>query len=217
VNGVRVLVADDHPLWRDGIRRALEGHGFEVCAEAGDGETAVAEAIRARPDVCLLDVNMPGGGGIRATARIRDELPGTTVVMLTVSDEDGDLFDALRAGASGYLLKNMEPALLPGAVHGVLKGEVALSPGLGRRLADEFRRREERRRSLLHRGGGELSEREWEVLEALREGLTTGEVADRLGISQVTVRRHVGSTVRKLGVSDRSEALSLLDEPPRGT
>jgi DNA-binding NarL/FixJ family response regulator len=209
---VRVLIADDHPIWREGIRRALEGAGFEVCGEAGDGQAALEGALRERPDLCLLDVHMPGGGGIHATSQILEHLPETMVVMLTVSSEDIDLFNAIRAGASGYLLKNMDPALLPGAVRSVLDGEVALAPGLGRRLVDEFRQRQYRRSSLLGQGVEPLSEREWEVLELLREGLKTAEVADRLGISQVTVRRHVGAAVRKLGVPDRAAAVRLLDE-----
>jgi DNA-binding NarL/FixJ family response regulator len=207
---LRVLVADDHPLWRRSIRRAIEGDGFTVCGEAGDAGSAVAKALELAPDVCLLDVNMPGSG-ITAVRRIAEELPETAVVMLTVSSEDTDLFAALRAGAAGYLLKNMEPKLLPGAVRGVLEGDAPLAPGLVLRLVDEFRDRPRRRRSLLGRGGAQLTGREWEVLELLRQGLTTAEIAERLEISRVTVRRHVSSTVQKLEVSDRDAAVGLLE------
>lgn len=206
---LRVLVADDHPLWRRSIRRAIEGQGFTVCAEAGDAASAVAKALELGPDVCLVDVNMPGSG-IAAVQQIVEELPDTTVVMLTVSSEDTDLFAALRAGATGYLLKNMDPKLLAGAVHGVLAGDSPLAPGLVTRLVQEFGGRERRRTRLLGRGGKRLTEREWEVLELLKGGLTTAEVASRLSITRVTVRRHISSSVQKLEVEDRDAAIRLL-------
>ena len=123
--GVRVLVADDHPAARAGVAYALEAAGFEICAMAEDADAAVTEAVRCSPDVCLLDVHMPGNG-ISAAGRITARLPQTVVVMLTVSRNDADLFDSLRAGAAGYLLKDMDPRRLPAAVEGVLKGEAAL-------------------------------------------------------------------------------------------
>lgn len=208
----RVLIADDHPPTRAGVRAVLAEHGFDVCAEAADAEAAVAAALRERPDVCLLDIRMPGGG-IAAAARISAGLPQTAIVMLTVSRDDDDLFDALRAGASGYLLKDIARERLPAALDGVLAGEAPLPASLVARLVEEFRHRDRRRRVLLRdRPGVQLREREWEVLELLREGLTTAEIARRLFVAEVTVRTHVSAILRKLRVPDRAAAVRLLDE-----
>ena len=216
-NGVRVLLADDHAAVRAGIRLALAGEGFNVVAEAADGPEAVAAAIEARPDIALLDVNMPGSG-IKAAEEIVQALPNTTVVMLTVSRDDDDLFAALRAGASGYLLKDTDPGRLPFALRGVLEGEAALPRGLVARLIDEFRTRGKRRRLPLMRARGvELTEREWEVLEFLHDGLSTAEIADRLSISPVTVRRHVSEILKKLRVTSREEAVKLMEEGESGS
>jgi DNA-binding NarL/FixJ family response regulator len=158
---------------------------------------------------------MPGGG-IAAAAEISTKVPQTAVVMLTISRNDEDLFDALRAGAVGYLLKDTNPERLPHALRGVLEGEAALPRTLVARLVDEFRERGRRRRiPLLRARGVELTSREWEVLELMREGLTTKQIAGRLSISPITVRRHVGVILRKLDVTDRADALRLLDERSR--
>lgn len=208
----RVLLADDDAATRAGVRLALEGQGFAVCAETADAVSAVEAAVRERPDVCLLDVRMPGSG-IAAAATITAQLADTAVVMLTVSRDDADLFDALRAGAVGYLLKDIDPARLPSALHGVLAGEAALPRGLVARLIDEFHARSGRRRLITARGRGpELTAREWDVLNLMRDGLTTGEIGERLSIAPVTVRRHVSAILRKLRVPDREAALRLLDE-----
>jgi DNA-binding NarL/FixJ family response regulator len=208
-----VLVADDHPPTRAGVRLALEGEGFLVCAECADADGAVAAAERHRPALCLLDIGMPGNG-IEAAAKITARVPETAVVMLTVSRDDDDLFEALRAGACGYLLKDTDPARLAAALHGVLAGEPVLSPRLVGRLMQEFRPRGSRSRRLLlkKRRGVELTEREWEVLELLRAGLSTPEIGARLSISPVTVRRHVARTLKALRVSDREAAVRLIDE-----
>jgi len=210
---ISVLLADDHAAVRAGIRLALAGEGFNVVAEAADGPSAVEAALRERPDIALLDVNMPGSG-IKAAEEIAQSLPGTTVVMLTVSRNDDDLFAALRAGAAGYLLKDTDPGRLPFALRGVLEGEAALPRGLVARLIDEFRTRGKRRRlPLMRQRGVELTEREWQVLEFLHDGLTTAEIADRMSISPVTVRRHVSEILKKLRVTSREEAIRLLEEP----
>jgi DNA-binding NarL/FixJ family response regulator len=212
VSAIRVLVADDHPPTRAGVRAALEQQGtFTVCAEAPDGDGAVEAARRERPDVCLLDIHMPGDG-IRAAETISRELPDTAVVMLTVSRADEDLFDALRAGASGYLLKDIDPARLPHALQGVLDGEAALPRRLVALLIEEFRERRRRRRiPLVGRRSVELTDREWEVLDLMRDGLPTDEIAARLFISPVTVRTHVSAILRKLHVTTREDALKLLE------
>ena len=208
----RVLLADDHPASRAGVRAVLEAHGFEVVGEVGDASAAIDAAQRERPELCLLDIHMPGSG-IHAAAEISRALPETAIVMLTVSRSDDDLFDALRAGASGYLLKDMDPARIPHALRGVLEGEAALPRSLTARLVDEFRHRG-RRRIVPLKGerGVELTSREWQVLELMKEGLTTAEIAGRLFVTRVTVRRHVGSILRKLRVGSRQEAIDRLDE-----
>lgn len=209
---VRVLVADDHPALRQSVRTALEQDGFVICGEADTAAAALEIAFREQPDVCLLDIHMPGNG-IAAAAEITARLPATAVVMLTVSRNDADLFDSLRAGAAGYLLKDMDPSRLPHALRGVLSGEAALPRALVARVIDEFRERGRRKRlHLLGERGVELTSREWEILDLLRQGLTTAEIAERLFVSKVTVRRHVSAILRKLRVTDRKAALRLVEE-----
>ena len=205
------MIADDHPLVRFGVRRALESGGFTVCAEAIDAEEAIYAAVRERPDVCLLDISMPGSG-ISAAEAIAAEVPECAIVMLTVSRSDTDLFAALRAGASGYLLKDIDPDRLPHALRGVLDGEAALPRDLAALLIEEFRRRGRYQRlRLVRRGGEDLTSEEWEVLELMRSGLGTNDIADHLAISPVIVKTHVAAILRKLRVSNRREALRLLD------
>ena len=207
----RVLIADDHPPTRAGVKAALEMDGFVVCAQAADARAAIEAARTEKPDVCLLDIHMPGDG-IHAAETISRELPDAAVVMLTVSRTDADLFNALRAGASGYLLKDIDPTRLPLALRGVLEGEAALPRRLVALLIEEFRERKRRRRvPLVGRRGVELTDREWEVLELMKQGLTTDEIAGRLFISPVTVRTHVSAILKKLHVSTREAALELLE------
>ena len=210
-----MLIADDHAPTRAGVRSALEEGGFAVVAEAARADTAVDCALRERPDVCVLDIGMPGSG-ITAAARIAQDLPQTAVVMLTVSRDDRDLFASLRAGALGYLLKDMDPGRLAAALRGVLSGEAALPRTLVARLVEEFRAAERRpSRRLVRRRGATLTAREWDVLELLREQLTTAEIAHRLGVSAVTVRRHVSSILAKLRVPDRQAMARLFEDEAR--
>lgn len=211
-DAIKVLIADDHPPTRAGVRVSLEGTGFVVCAEVGDARSAVEAAVRENPDVCLLDVNMPGGG-IDAARQIT-AMGDIAVVMLTVSRNDDDLFDSLRAGAVGYLLKDTDPDRLPHALRGVLAGEAALPRALVSRLITEFRGRG-KRVPFFGKKRTELTSREWEVLELMREGLPTDEIAQRMFISPVTVRSHVSAVLRKLNVPDRQSALRVLEEQER--
>jgi DNA-binding NarL/FixJ family response regulator len=204
----RILVADDHPPTRAGVRMALERDGIEVCAEAASAEQAIEAAMRERPDLCLLDVHMPGGGTAAAEA-IRLRLPGTVVVMLTVSDDDEDLFESLRRGAIGYLLKDMSPARLATAVRAALHGEAVLPRALAARLIEEFRDERPTARLARRFRGAELTRREWDVLVLLCEGTSTSEIARRLFLSPVTVRRHVSAIVAKLGASSREDAIRI--------
>jgi DNA-binding NarL/FixJ family response regulator len=204
---LRVLLADDHEPTLVGMRWALEHAGMRVVAEVTNGPDAVLAAIRTKPDVALLDINMPGGSGIEAAAQIGRDAPETAVVMLSGVARDEDLFAAVLAGARGFLLKDTDPDRLPHALKGVMKGEAAVPRALMARLIDEFRMRERSRVSLTGPGGERPSEREWEVLQLMAEGLNTGQIAERVGISDVTVRRHVSAVVEKLGVADRAAAV----------
>lgn len=216
---VRVVVADHDLPTRAGVRNVLERHGFEVCGEAADAASAVATALDARPDICLVEVDLPGGG-LAAAAELCSRRPETAVVMLAASSDESGLFAALRLGAVGYLLKDMNPDRLASALRGVLDGEAAVPRTLVARLIEDYRRRDRPRR--LQIGGGDsadLTEREWEVLGRMRDGLSTAEIAEALGVSPVTVRRHVSEILRKLRVSDREAALRLARErsvPPLG-
>jgi len=208
---ISVLLADDHARTRAMVRTALEQRGdFRVCAEAADADAAVLAAGREHPDVCLLDINMPGSG-IAAAAGITAALPDTAVVMLTVSRQDEDLFDALRAGASGYLLKGMDEDAIGDALHRVLRGEAMLPGSLVARLVEEFRDREQRRVAIADGPAARLTGREWDVLELMRTGATTAEISERLFVSATTVRTHVSAILKKLGVPTREAAIKLLE------
>jgi DNA-binding NarL/FixJ family response regulator len=207
----RVLIADDHVPSRDDIQRTLErDQRFSVCASVPDAAEAIQAAVRERPDACLLDIRMPGDG-LAAAWEIAARLPQAKIVMLTVSDDDADLFAALRAGAHGYLLKTMNLRLLPDALEGVLSGEAAMSPALVARVLEQFRGHEPRwRQPVADRNQGQrLTSREWEVLALLAQQHSTSEIARRLMLSTVAVRVHIAAIVRKLGVSDRAAAADL--------
>jgi DNA-binding NarL/FixJ family response regulator len=207
---VRVLIADDHAPTRDDIRRALDGDArFEVCAEAADAAGAVQAALREKPDLCLIDLRMPGGG-LATLWELTARLPGTKMVVLTVSDDDADLFAALEMGVDGYLLKTMNLNRLPDALDGVYSGEAAMQRTLVARVMERFRRREPRWRRPVEAGRARrLTSREWEVLELLAEERSTAEIGERLVISPSAVRVHVASIVHKLGVPDRAAAVEL--------
>jgi DNA-binding NarL/FixJ family response regulator len=204
-------MADDHARMRSRVRAALEAGGCVVVGEGASAEEAVALAMTHRPDVALLDIHMPGNG-ITAAREITRSLPGTAVVMLTASAEDADLFDALRAGASGYLLKDTDPTLLVEELRGALAGEAAMSRRLVGRIMEEFRSPATPRFVRRSRASAKLSAREWEVMELLGEGLSTDDVAQRLFVSPTTVRVHVSGVLRKLRVKDRESAFRLLRE-----
>ena len=210
MRATRVLVADDHLPTRDDIATALERDGrFTVCGVAANASEAIAVAVREEPDLSLLDVRMPGNG-ITAAWEISARLPATRVVMLTVSREDRDLFDALRAGAVGYLLKDTPLAEIPAALAPVLRGEVAMPTSVVARLVEEFRDPSARRRKILGRGAGSrLTSREWEIIDLLRRDLSTGQIAKRLFISEVTVRSHIASALHKLRLPDRRAAIGM--------
>jgi two-component system nitrate/nitrite response regulator NarL len=207
---IRVLVADAQAPARVGVRLALERADFVVCAEVDTAHAAVDAALRERPHVCLIDVDLDGGG-FAAASEIRAKLPSLPVVMLAAEPSDNDLFTSLRLGAVGYLGKDTNPDRLAATLRGVLQGEAALSRAFVSRLVEQFRERGSRRElAIPGRQAAELTGREWEVLDLLRQGLETHEIAERLFISDVTVRTHVAAVLRKLEVPDRETALRLL-------
>jgi DNA-binding NarL/FixJ family response regulator len=210
---VRVVIADDHAPTREDIRVALERDPrFRVVGDAPDAFAAIDLMLRERPDVCLLDIHMPGGG-IAATWEISARLPQIKIVMLTVSREERDVLAALRAGAAGYLLKDMDPRRLPHALDDVIRGVAAMPRPLVAGLIREFRDRGPRRRATAGEGPeSQLTSREWQVLDLVRQRLSTAEIARRLVLSPVTVRTHVNSILKKLGVPDREALVRRFDE-----
>lgn len=208
---LRVVIADDYARIRGQVRAALEADGCEIVGEAASGTDAVRMTLEARPDVALLDIHMPGSG-ISAAAEISRKAPDVAVVMLTQSAEDNDLFDSLRAGATGYLLKDTDPARLATVLRAVLAGEAAMPRRLVGKIMDEFRAPSKSRFARKSRAAAKLSAREWEVMELLSQGLTTDEVAQRLFLSATTVRVHVSTVLRKLRVKDRESAFEALRE-----
>jgi len=203
------VIADHHAASRFGIRLALERAGFDVVAEAAKGEDAVALAAAFAPDACLVDVDIAGGGIATAWA-ISARVPGTAILMLGTAADEDDFVAAITAGASGYLLKTMDADRLPVAVRGVLAGEAAIPRAFGRRLVEEIRQRGSSSAPPYVRGRPiRLTPRESQVVH-LVEDLPTREIAARLGISDVTVRRHVSAALRKLKAPDRQAAVRLL-------
>ena len=202
----RVLVADDDAPTRAALRRALEWGGFAVCAEAGDAAAAVTLAVLERPDVAVLDVCLPGNG-IHAASDIGRALPDVAIVMISPSDEH--LFPALRAGASGFVLEDTVPHALTAALRAVLDNGAALPPSLVARLVDEFRPPHQHRLSRHGASPVRLTEREWEVLELLASGHSSGDIARKIEVMPVTVRTHVAAVVKKLGATDRESAVRM--------
>ena len=213
---LRVLIADDHAPTREDVRRVLEGdERFSICATAGDAAEAVQGAVRNRPDVCVLDIRMPGSG-LAAAWEIAARLPRAKIVMLTVSEEEADLFAALRAGAQGYLPKTMNFRRLPDALDGVCSGEAAIPRALVACMIERFHRREPRWRRPISGKPAQrrLTSREWEVLELLAQERSTVQIAQRLTLSGSAVRAHITSIVRKLQVEDRAAAAELFRKHP---
>jgi DNA-binding NarL/FixJ family response regulator len=203
-----VLIAAERLPTRVGLRLALEPEAR--CTEATDAKSAVDAAVRDRPDVCLLGLD-PSGQRLRVVNEIVSKVPSAAVILLTSKLDEEEFMAAVRAGASGYLTQSLDPKRLPHVVAGALRGEAAVPRKFVSRLVDELRLRE-RRRSFVLTGKGRvaLTTREWQVVELLLRAASTSEIAAQLGVAPVTVRRHVGSVERKLGVSTRAEVVALL-------
>ncbi|SHM92656.1 response regulator [Cryptosporangium aurantiacum] len=216
---IRVLLADDQALVRLGLRALLDNEpDIEVVDDVADGLAAVAAAARTRPDVILMDVRMPGIDGIEATRRIvaAPETAGTRIVVLTTFEIDEYIFDALRVGASGFLLKDTRPAELLDAIRQVVAGGALLSPSVTRRVVKTFVDRPSRT-SRPHPRWTSLTDREQEIAELVAEGLSNDEIADRLVISPATVRTHVGRAMVKLGARDRAQLVVFAYQSGAGT
>jgi|SRR3990172_3983034 len=201
---IRVLIADDHTLFRRGLVSLLnETKEFAVVGEANDGPESVRLTTRLRPDVLLMDVHMPGGGGVEAVQQLREVAPAVPVIMLTVSESDEDLLGAIRAGARGYFLKNAETEELYDGIRRAAAGEAVLDPALVERLFQHVAR------SGSPGADTPLSFRETEILRLVAEGFTNREVAARLSVSENTVKTHLARIFEKLGTTSRSEAAAL--------
>jgi DNA-binding NarL/FixJ family response regulator len=208
VSAPRVVLAEADLPTRVGLRVALTAAGLDVIGETADAPGAIETVLRLGPELGLLAAELPGGG-IEAMSRISELRPGVRLVLLTGEPSGEELLAAVLAGASGYVARDVDPARLPTALKGVLAGEVALPRRHSGHLLDALRSRTVQRAAVSATARSELTGREWEVLELLAEGCTTSEMSRRLGISGVTVRRHLSTVVTKLGVSDRSAAAAV--------
>lgn len=215
---MRVLVADDHSLFRDGIVSLLEAAGFEVIGQVGDGRAAVEAAQRLRPDLVLLDITMPQMSGLEALRLIKAELPEVQVVMLTVSDDDTDLLNAVKAGAHGYLLKNLTADEFLDMLGGLERGEAAMTRQTTARLLQGLADLSQPRAEPMEG----LTQREIELLRLVAEGLSNKAIAQALSVSENTVKYHLKNILQKLGVQNRAEAVAhalraglLKSNPPR--
>lgn len=218
---MRLVIADDHALFRDSLRSLLTSHGVEVLGEARNGKEAIDLAWRYKPDVVLMDLMMPEMDGLEATKRLVAELPEVKVVVLTASDDESNLFEAIKAGAKGYLLKDLEAQRFFLLLDGVAKGEPALTPTLARKLLDEFARPKSSARDSYDPDA--LTDREQEVLELMVEGVTSNRrLAGELGVSENTVKFHVRNILDKLHLHNRAQVVAYalrhrLVEPSSGS
>ena len=198
----RVMVVDDHPMWRDAVERDLAAAGFDVVAVAADGNQALARFPAARPQVVVLDLQIPGPNGVEVTSRVVEVDPSARVLILSASGEQADVLEAVKAGATGYLVKSASREELLDAVRRVAAGDTVFTPGLAGLVLGEFRRMAEPASSL---GESQLTERETEVLKMVAKGLSYKQIAARLVLSHRTVQNHVQNTLRKLHMHNRVE------------
>jgi len=205
---IRVLVVDDHALFRRGLEMVLEQEpDIEVVGEAGDGGQAVQKAIETAPDIVLMDVRMPRGSGIEACRAIKDAVPSAKIIMLTISDEEADLYEAIKAGATGYLLKEISIEEVASAIRAVQNGQSLISPSMASKLLTEFATMVKRTDSKAQLPTPRLTDREMEVLRLVARGLNNRDIAKELYISENTVKNHVRNILEKLQLHSRMEAV----------
>jgi DNA-binding NarL/FixJ family response regulator len=206
---MRILLADDHALFRDGVASLLAAWGHEVVGQVADGTAAVTMAEHLRPDLVLMDVAMPGGGGLEATRRLSAVAPEVAIVMLTASEGVDDLFAAIKAGARGYLLKNLESPELRGMLEAIARGEAAITPAIAGRILAELARPEPAPVDpAANRDPDRLTDRELDVLRQVVGGLRNKEIAVQLGISENTVKFHLRNILDKLHAQNRAEVVA---------
>ena len=211
---IRVLIADDHERFRRGLKMVLEAEdGIEVVAQAGTGAEAVARVEELAPDVVLMDVRMPVQNGIEATRTIREAFPSTRIIMLTVSDDEDDLFDAVKAGANGYLLKEVSIEEVADAVRAVVQGQSLITPSMAAKLISEFGSLARRADEVEVSPNPSLSPRELEVLKRVARGMSNEDIAGELGMTPPAVRNHVANILVKLQLRSRIEAALTAMEP----
>ncbi len=207
-DAIRVLIVDDHALFRRGLQMVLEGEpDIEVVGEASDGHEAIERAEAITPDVVLMDVRMPKRSGIEATRTIKETLPSTKIIMLTISDEEADLYEAIKAGASGYLLKEISIEEVATAVRQVHSGQSLISPSMASKLLTEFATIVKRRDEPSQVPGPRLTDRELEVLKLVAKGMNNRDIGAELYISENTVKNHVRNILEKLHLHSRMEAV----------
>jgi DNA-binding NarL/FixJ family response regulator len=205
---LRVLIVDDHALFRRGLQMVLRQESdIDVVGEAADGHEAVEKAQELMPDVVLMDVRMPGQSGIKATEEIKDNLPHAKVLMLTISDEEADLYDAIKAGASGYLLKEISIDEVAEAVRSVWAGQSRISPSMASKLLTEFAAMSKRADERQQVPAPRLTDREMEVLKLVAQGMNNRDIAKELFISENTVKNHIRNILEKLHLHSRMEAV----------
>jgi len=210
LRSIKILLVDDHPLFLEGIQNLLTARGLQVVGTAGDGLEALAKARALRPDLILMDVQMPRCDGLAATRMIKAEMPDVKIVMLSVSEQDADLFEALKSGACGYLLKNLDARVFFDLLARVTQGEAALAPGMTVKVLAEFARQagEPAVASQESPLASVLSSRQMEILTLAAQGLTYKEVGEALCLSERTVKYHVGEILKRLHLKNRTQLIA---------
>lgn len=205
---MRVLLADDHPLFRDGLATLLRARGMDVVGEASNGLEAVEKARVLKPDLILMDVNMPQMNGLEATRIIKTERPESKIVVLTVSDDDENLFEAIKSGAQGYLLKSLQSQAFFELLNGVAQGEAPISRGLATKILGEFGKHLRQQNDTPVGSKEDLTEREKEVLRLVAEGSTNRDIATQLNVTENTVKYHLKNILEKLHLRNRAQAVA---------
>lgn len=210
---IRVMLVDDHVFFRRGVQQIVDAESdMKVVAEAGDGVEAVRKAVSQKPDVILMDISMPRMNGTEAVKRILEEHPSGSIIMLSISDTDEDLFGSIRAGAIGFLTKDVSPERVTEAIRGAVRGEASVSPHLAARMVEYIRYGDPQQPS---EATGSLTARETEILHLIARGARDREIGAQLFISESTVKKHVQNVLRKLHARNRAEAVSRLDQIDR--